>query len=107
MKKLSLLFIAVIAIFTSCQKEDTRPDCEKNNWGSFRVDSYLDDPYNVYVDGAYKGQVSAYGDVTYDKISSGTHATKYVQASGYVITPTEYTLSVNISDCSTFTAKLQ
>ena len=107
MKTRILLLLILIAFFVSCAKEDTRPDCEKNNWGTLSVDSYKSDPYQVYIDNAYKGTVAAYGLVTYDKITAGTHATKYVQASGYVFTPTEYTLSVNITQCNTFTASIQ
>lgn len=107
MKTKILLPLILIAFFFGCAKEDTRPDCEKNDWGSLKVDSYKSDPYEVYIDNAYKGTVSAYGDVTYANISSGTHATKYIQASGYILYPTEYTLSVNIPQCSTFTANLQ
>lgn len=107
MKKILLSAIVIVLFTMGCAKEDTRPDCEKNNWGSLKVDSYLADPYDVSIDGAYKGQVAGYGDVTYDHISSGTHATKYTQASGYILYPTVYTLSVNITQCATFTANLQ
>ena len=111
MKTVKLLFFGLVVISTiaifSCKKEDTRPDCEKNNWGSLEVDSWLDDPYSVYIDNAYKGTVAGWGNVTYNNISSGTHATKYIQNSGYILTPTTYTLSVTITQCQTSTAKLQ
>ena len=108
MKKFVLLTFTVSTLFViSCTKEDTRPDCEKNNWGTLNVDNYLKSPYKVYIDGAYKGTVDAYGNVDYTSISSGTHATKYIQASGYVLYPTEYTLSVNITSCNTYSANLK
>lgn len=107
MKKFVLigLILSVISL-VSCNKE-TGPDCEVNNWGYLTVDSYFDDPYDVYIDGAYKGTVSAFGVVTYGNISSGTHATEYRQASGFLFTPDVYTLSINISDCNTETVTLQ
>lgn len=107
-KSIFILFVLVSTIaIISCKKEDTRPECEKNNWGSLKVDNYFADPYKVYIDDAYKGTVAAFGLETYSNVSSGTHATKYVQASGYVLYPTEYTLSVTITQCQTFTANLQ
>ena len=115
MKTIKSIFILFVLISTitiiSCKKEetkpDTRPDCEKNNWGTLKVDNYFADPYKVYVDDAYKGTVAAYGLETYTNISSGTHATKYIQASGYVLYPTEYTLAATITQCQALTAKLQ
>ena len=103
MKKI-FLALTIITLAFSCEVEG--PDCEENNWGSLTVDSWLEDPYKVYIDGAYKGTVPAWGRVTYSNISSGTHATEYVQESGYLFTADTYTLSVNISDCETFTTTL-
>jgi hypothetical protein len=111
---LAATFFAILTTVTSCKKDDPNnpnspnaPSCQKNNWGSLAVDNYLKDPYKVYLDGAYKGTVSAYGYTEYSNLSAKTYSTKYVQASGYVFYPTEFTKSVTITKCYKTTISLQ
>lgn len=111
MKKFLVLSLFTLSI-AACKKDevqvvDNRPACEKNNQGTLKVDSYLADPYKVYLNGSYAGQVDAYGLLTLNNLTAGTYATRYVQASGYVFTPREYTLSLTVPQCGTFTATLQ
>ncbi len=108
-----LLTVALITTVSSCKKDDPNdpnnpnaPACVRNNTGELSVDSYMDDPYLIYVNGAYKGTVPAFGLKTY-VISPGTYSTKYTQASGYVLYPTEFTSSVTITKCYTTTVKIQ
>jgi hypothetical protein len=115
MKKLLtiLMAVALMATVSSCKKDDpndpNNPNaapCVQNNTGTLKVDSYKDDPYYIYVNGAYKGTVGAYGVVSYT-LSAGTYSTKYTQKSGYILYPTEYTSSVNITKCYETTVKIQ
>ena len=109
MKKIYFFLLAFSILFSlnGCIQEDTRPDCEKNDWGTVEVDSYLGNPYKVYIDGLYKGRVAAYGLVEYSNVSSGARTIKLVQESGFILYPTEYTYSANITDCNTSTVTLQ
>ncbi len=108
------MLFALLTTVSACKKEDpnnpnspSAPACQKNNWGTLAVDNYFKDPYKVYLDGAYKGTVSAYGYTEYSSISAKTYSTKYVQASGYVFYPTEYTKSVTIAKCYKTTVSLK
>ena len=102
-----VLMLGILFTLNGCVQEDTRPDCEKNDWGTVEIDSYLDDPYKVYIDGMYKGRVTAYGLVDFSNVSSGSRTIKLVQESGYTFYPTEYTYSASVSDCNTSTVILQ
>jgi len=114
MKNQFFLLSLCLALFgaSSCSKDDDNdndiniPACETNNVGTLRVDSNKEDPYKVYVNSAYKGTVGAYATADFGNIAAGTYSTRYEQASGYILYPTEYTLSVTITQCQTFTATL-
>lgn len=110
---LTVLLVSVLVLFNGCKKDDpndpNNPNaapCIQNNSGTLAVDNYEDDPYYVYVNGAYRGTVGAFGYSTYS-ITAGTYSTKYTQASGYILYPTEYTSSVTIVKCQTSTVKIQ
>jgi hypothetical protein len=109
MRKLKFFVLIQGFLFTmnGCVQEDTRPDCEKNDWGTVEIDSYLADPYKVYIDGMFKGRVVAYGLADFSNVSSGSRTIKLVQESGYILYPTEYTYSATVSDCNTSTVTLQ
>ena len=111
MKKLVFTLLVAASAGTlglsGCQQNAAfKPTCEVNNTGTLRVQSYKGDPYRVYVNNAFKGTVGAFSNQTFDDITAGTYATRYEQASGYILYPTEYTLSVTIQQCNTFTATL-
>lgn len=98
--------LLAIGTLSGCQQNAAlRPTCEVNNTGKLRVQSYKGDPYRVYVNNAYRGTVSPFSNDEYD-LTAGTYATRYEQASGYILYPTEYTLSVTIQQCNTFTATI-
>lgn len=104
MKKLLFLTsVCSILLITSC---DTRPECEKQNVGSIKVDNYIFSDYDIYIDNAYKGSVDSFGDITFDNITAGTYATEYVRTSG-TDGAAVYTLSVNVQSCETFTVKIE
>lgn len=102
-----LAFVGLTAL-SSCTKDNdlNKPQCEQNNTGTLRVVCNLSDPYKVYVNNAYKGTVGAYTSADFGNVTAGTYSTRYEQASGYIFYPTEYTLSVTITQCNTFTANL-
>jgi hypothetical protein len=109
------IIVAILVFFAaSCNKDDnTGPgnnntqDCQTHHYGSLLVTNYLSDPYEVYIDNSYKGLVDANNFATFHNTSSGTHATKYIQHSGFVLYPTQYTATANISDCNTATITIQ
>jgi hypothetical protein len=110
MKK-SLLMLsmagAILMGTQGCVKSNAlSPACEINNTGTLKVVCNKSDPYKVYLNNAYKGTVGSYTSKDFGNISAGTYATRYEQASGYLLYPTEYTLSVTIPQCNTFTATL-
>lgn len=76
------------------------PLCAQYHTGSLTAYSSHNDPYNIYLDNVYKETCSAYGSKTVNNISTGYYNFKAVQASGYILYPTEYTASINITDCT-------
>lgn len=103
---LSIALALGVAALTGCQQNAAlRPTCEVNNTGKLRVQSYKGDPYRIYVNNAYRSTVGPFSTQEVD-LTPGTYATRYVQASGYILYPTEYTLSVTIQQCNTITANI-
>jgi hypothetical protein len=112
MKNMMMLAFTACAIgFAGCNKNDDNdinsPTCEVNNVGTLRVVCNLEDPYKVYVNNAYKGTVNAYNTADFNNITAGTYSTRYEQASGWILYPTEFTSSVTITQCGTTTVTLQ
>lgn len=104
MKKLMFLIAAITILqFVSC---DIREACEKQNYGSIKVDSYLFSDYDIYINSAYKGSVDGFGDIAFDHIKAGTYATEYIRISGSDGPPI-YTLSIYVSPCEAFTVRLE
>lgn len=109
MKQHLLVVITLIIIsISSCKKDDStnpanQPDCEKNNYGYLTVSNTADDPYDIYVNGAYKGPVQAHSIkqniVVYQ--ANGVFL-RAEQTTGYVFYPTVRTSTVNIIECSTY-----
>lgn len=113
------IFIATFAFLllsnvASCKKEDSNsktnsrsiPECERLHYGTFAVDNYRSDPYKIYLNNSLLGTVSARGYKEFPKIASKVYTAKYVQASGYILYPTEITKSIKIDECYRLTVNL-
>lgn len=120
MKKLILLCIVMSLMTAACKKDDNGDSCncdtdhtcinnicvlkcDAENWGEIFVSNLQEDPYSFYINGAYKGQVSAYGYLLFQKQASGAVVLKAEQVSGYLFYPTIYENSLNVNDCNRLT----
>lgn len=107
----NLLYLTLF-LFTlaACKKEETpqpnqtpidnRPPCEKNNTGTFTLFSGKDDPYSVYMDGTYKGTISAYGILRIENVSVDCYYFEIIQNSGYVFYPTKIKPTICAKKCT-------
>jgi hypothetical protein len=104
MKKIlfSLSTIIIFFIF-SCKKEEPKPDCEVNKYGTVTISNSSSNPYDVYIDGSYIMQLSGGTISTKIKVNEGNNRKFYAkQVSGYLLYPTEKTEYVNILRCSDY-----
>jgi hypothetical protein len=106
MKKQILILTSILLLallLPSCKKEDTRPDCEKNNFGTVTISNGSANPYDVYINGTFSRRVLGNTIVSKLQISAGNSRTIVaVQASGYVFTPSEYSTTANILQCNDY-----
>lgn len=77
--------------------------CAQNHYGTLILVNTHSDPYNVYRNGLSYSYQSSYSTTTWAQYPSQSNSWRFVQASGYVFYPTEYTASSTVSDCSTKT----
>jgi hypothetical protein len=114
----NLFFFAAFflaAFVSSCSKDsantatpvDNRQECEKNNTGDLLTDNWKKDPYYIYIDNEFKGEVGGYGENTISGVVSGYHTAKVVQKSGYTLYASTYSASINIVKCGKFTLEIK
>ena len=101
MKKI-LFFLSIAALITlfSCSKEKVeKRECESQNIGYITITNTSDNPYNIYIDGIFKFQLS--GNTFEDdyEVNSGTHVFKAKQVSGYILYPTVVEITTYIGQC--------
>jgi hypothetical protein len=106
--KTKLYFWLTLTLFSltinSCTKEDTRPDCEINKYGTITVSNNSTNPYNIYVDDVFKTQLQGKSISTKIKVNSGNNRKFYAkQVSGFLLFPTEVTTYTNVVSCSDYT----
>lgn len=77
MKKILLLF-AVIA-FIGCEKEDTRPDCEINSYGTMDVINNSDEVICFYVDGTLVREIPPRNQLDGHQLTTGSHTIRIEQ----------------------------
>lgn len=100
MKKLIIILLPLMAI--ACQKEDTRPACEKNNTATVKLTCTSNNPYEIYVNQKFVKVINP--NTSEDlQIKAGSNAVQAVQASGYLISPTVRNLTRDFKQCSTTT----
>ena len=94
-KSLSIILaLSCILIISSCKKED----CEKNKYGTVSISNSSVNPYDIYVDGVYKMQISG-RTISELKVDQGDNRELYaIQVSGYLFFPTEVYKIMNVND---------
>jgi hypothetical protein len=98
------LWIGVFLMLFACKKDEIKPDCETNKYGTVTVSNSSSNPYKLYIDDVYYGQLSG-GSITQNiKLNEGNNRKLYVlQVSGYLLYPTERTTYFNVISCSSYT----
>ena len=86
---------------SQCQT-DNRPACEKYSTGTVIFDNFSSNPYDCYINSVYKGRVYGYGTLSVTTYS-GYCSLRTLQASGYVVYPSEYIGSNTLPKCGTLT----
>ena len=77
-----IFFALLLAISTSCQKEDPEQmECQINNFGSRCFENVADEPMDVFVDGSFKFTLSPGGNQCIAQLSVGVHQYRAEQAS--------------------------
>ena len=94
MKKLIAVLVVSIALF-SCTKGENAGKPSSTE-GIIRYTNNSTNPYNIYLDGGSVGSID--GKKYFEKkVSIGTHTVKAIQASGYVLYPTERTATITLT----------
>lgn len=102
MKKL-LPILFLLAVFSSCKKKETRPDCEIKKYGTITVSNSSANPYDIYVDGVFKMRLNGNSISTKIQINEGNARLLHAkQVSGYLVYPTEVSGNFNVLSCSDY-----
>jgi hypothetical protein len=100
MKKL-VLFLAFALAFSFGCKKDNLQDCEVNKTGSLKVLNYSQNPYKIFVDGVFWGNVAGNSNILIDVVGAGIKDIKAEQISGFILFPTTFQNNVTITSCNT------
>lgn len=73
--------------------------CATQHYGEIAIYSSKNDPYEVRVNGSYKGNISANGSKFLTNFPSGSVNIQVTQASGYVFYPSVYSTNGTVYDC--------
>lgn len=102
MKRIFILTIFLISI-VGCKKEDPKPECEVNKYGTITISNSSSNPYDIYIDGSYNMRLSGGAISSKIKVNEGNNRKLYaVQVSGYLIYATEKTEYFNVLRCSDY-----
>ena len=102
MKKLLYILLPLVLAVSGCQKATETPSCETNGTGTLRVDSHQSFNFDIYLDGAFLGQVPA-DQIKSFTVSTQTYALTARRSDG---NGSWWSLSVTIYQCQTYTAQL-
>lgn len=101
-QKVLVIAVGIAMALGACSKNSFTPACETNDTGTLIVDSHQPHPFNIYLDGAYLGQVPAHGNKSFT-VSTQTYALTANRADGG---GAQHSLSLTIYQCQSFTAQL-
>lgn len=98
--KVKYLLAAAVLFATACSKDETKtPDpvdpCPN---GTIRFTNTSSNPYKIYIDGEFRTTLSGNHHIDYE-VKKGSHDLRALQASGYVLYPTEKTVTISIGGC--------
>ena len=87
-------------MFTSCEKEESKPECEINNTGTLQIINDENDPYRVYIDNLFYITLLPNTSITYS-LSEGMHPVRLTQDDGYcwICNPDEKNYETSIYSC--------
>ncbi|MBK8442071.1 MAG: hypothetical protein IPL35_01060 [Sphingobacteriales bacterium] len=103
MQKTIILFLFLVATTFNfgCNKDDD-DNGGTNNSGCtlvpMRFTNTSDNPYNLFIDGTFKKQMSGNTEIVYE-LEKGVHTAKAEQVSGYVFYPTIVNKNFTLSSC--------
>jgi hypothetical protein len=95
--------LMLLVFMSSCSKSETLKPCEVDKTGTIIVSNSSSNPYNVYVDGAFKLQLA--GGTISQKITltEGNGRQLYAeQVSGFLFYPTTKTTNFNVVRCTDY-----
>lgn len=91
-----------IIFFLSCSKDE--PSCETYKTGTVTISNSSSNPYNIYVDGAFKITLNGNSISEEIDLNEGNGRQLYaVQVSGYLFSPTERETTFNVLRCTDYT----
>jgi hypothetical protein len=96
---LLILAICILGLSGCKDKEDTRPECEQNGTGTITVTVKFDNPYEIYVNDEFNRIAESKRPATIS-LSKGDYKLKAIQASGYLLFPTERETSFHVEQCA-------
>lgn len=101
MKKI-VFILAFVALLAGCKKSEPLADCEVNKTGSIKVVNSSANPYRLYVDGTFYGNVPGNANFTIETIGAGAGKFVFVeQISGYLVFPSTFQNSLTVNQCTT------
>ena len=101
-------FIVFFAIISCKKNEDgsstlSKPDCQKNKYGTVTISNSSSNPYDISIDGTYNMRLSGGAISSKIKLNEGNGRKLYAkQVSGYAFYPTEANTSFNVVACSDY-----
>jgi hypothetical protein len=105
MKQVLLALSVAVVLLTGCKKDEENHNSSSNDcngYGTMTVSNTSSNPYHVYVNGIYQTDVPGNRLVEFN-IYKGSNTVLYaLQASGYLLYPTEKTSYFNIVGCEEY-----
>jgi hypothetical protein len=109
MKKIISLATFVIlftAVFFSCGKEQSVPDCQKNNYGILEVKNDFTESVELRIDGVLKGILKV-GETKKFTLQAGLTYSIYAEEEEYFLLPDDtWSFNINVVQCQTITRRL-
>ena len=100
MKNTLLFFAICILSISSCKdKEDARLECEQNGTGTITVTVKFDSPYEIYINNEFN-RIAESQRPAKITLTKGDYKISAIQASGYILFPTERNTSFHLEQCA-------
>lgn len=90
MRKTILIGLLAVVILAGCEKEDTRPDCEKKGYYNLEITNGSNDTYMIHINNKYINDVKGKQKKNYI-VPKGFTKVYVKQKDGYILFATEKT----------------